>query len=112
MGAPGVVGSKPHQTHNRCMGVLNDVLDRFDSRSTMASTFKEPVKILHDPEMPYSEVTAMLSSLSGCMPAKLEETIRFAMGEMSPASRPTPSCLIGWTVPSSEAIGGMCIFIT
>ena len=54
------------------MGVLNDVLDRFDSRSTMASTLKEPVKILHDPELPYSEVTAMLSSLSGCMPAKLE----------------------------------------
>ncbi|EDR14651.1 ACC1, acetyl-CoA carboxylase, cytosolic [Laccaria bicolor S238N-H82] len=79
MGAPGVMGSKPHQTLNRCMGVLNDILDGFDNQSIMASTLKELVKVLHDPELPYSEVTAILSSLSGRMPAKLEETIRSAM---------------------------------
>ena len=79
MGAPGIVGSKPHQTLNRCMGVLNDILDGFDNQSIMASTLKELVKVLHDPELPYSEVTAILSSLAGRMPAKLEETIRSAM---------------------------------
>jgi hypothetical protein len=54
------------------MGVLNDILDGFNNQSIMAST-------LHDPELPCSEVTAILSLLSGCMHANLEETIRSAM---------------------------------
>ena len=61
------------------MGVLYDILDGFDNQSAMASTLKEFVKILHDPELPYSEVAVNLSSLSGRMPTKLEETIRSAM---------------------------------
>lgn len=76
MGVPGVVGNKPHQRLTRCMTTLCDILDGFDNQAIMASTLKDLIDILHEPELPYSEVTAILSSLSGRMPAKLEETIR------------------------------------
>jgi len=79
MGTPGVIGNKPHQRLNRCLSVLNDILDGFDNQSAMNSTLKEFIEVLHDPRLPYSEVNAILSSLSGRIPSKLEDSIRAAM---------------------------------
>ncbi|KAJ7334069.1 acetyl-CoA carboxylase [Mycena albidolilacea] len=76
MGAPGVIGNKPHQRLARCVSTLEDILDGFDNQAVMASTFKDLIDVLHEPDLPYSETTAILSSLSGRMPAKLEESIR------------------------------------
>lgn len=79
MGYPGIVGNKVHQRYLRCTGTLNDILEGYDNQAIMASTFKELVELLHDPELPYSEVTAILSALSGRMPSKLEDGIRAAI---------------------------------
>ncbi|PPR03190.1 hypothetical protein CVT26_008038 [Gymnopilus dilepis] len=79
MGSPGVIGNKPHQRLNRCLGILNDILDGFDNQSIMNSTLKELIDVLHDPQLPYSEVNAILSSLSGRIPSKLEDAVRSAM---------------------------------
>ena len=79
LGMPGVVGNKPYQRFMRCRGILNDILDGFDNQAIMATTLKDLINVLHDPDLPYSEVTAILSSLSGRMPAKLEEGIRAAI---------------------------------
>jgi acetyl-CoA carboxylase/biotin carboxylase 1 len=95
MGAPGVIGNKPHQRLQRSLGVLNDILDGFDNQAVMTLTLKELIDVLQEPDLPFSEITAILSSLSGRMPSKLEETIRAAIdsakskGELSefPATR-------------------------
>jgi acetyl-CoA carboxylase/biotin carboxylase 1 len=79
MGAPGVIGNKTHQRLNRCLGVLNDILDGFDNQSAMNSTLKEVIEVLHEPQLPYSEINAILSSLSGRIPSKLEDSIRAAI---------------------------------
>lgn len=79
MGVPGVIGNKPHQRFMRCRSILNDILDGFDNQAIMTSTLKDLIDVLHDPELPYSEVSAILSSLSGRMPAKLEDGIRAAI---------------------------------
>ncbi|EFI27362.1 acetyl CoA carboxylase [Coprinopsis cinerea okayama7 len=79
MGPPSVAGSKPHQRLSQSLSVLHDILDGFDNQSIMASTFKELIAVLHDPELPYAEVNAILSSLSGRIPSKLEDSIRTAM---------------------------------
>ena len=76
MGSPGVVGNKPDQRLNRCLEVMDDILGGFDNQSTMNSTFKELIEVLHDSKLPYAEVNAILSSLSGRIPLKLEDTIR------------------------------------
>jgi acetyl-CoA carboxylase/biotin carboxylase 1 len=76
MGVPSVVGNKPHQRLTRCMTTLCDILDGFDNQAIMASTLKDLIQVLHESDLPYSEVNAILSSLSGRMPAKLKETIR------------------------------------
>ncbi|KJA28198.1 hypothetical protein HYPSUDRAFT_129635 [Hypholoma sublateritium FD-334 SS-4] len=79
MGSPGVIGNKPHQLLNRCLGVLNDILDGFDNQSAMNTTLKDFIQILHNPQLPYSEINAIISSLSGRIPTKLEDNIRAAI---------------------------------
>ncbi|KAJ6581428.1 acetyl-CoA carboxylase [Mycena capillaripes] len=79
MGAPGVDGNKPHQRLARCVNTLEDILDGFDNQAVMASTLKDLIEVLHEPDLPYSEATAILASLSGRMPARLEESIRSAI---------------------------------
>ncbi|PFH51931.1 hypothetical protein AMATHDRAFT_141248 [Amanita thiersii Skay4041] len=79
MGFPGIVGNKPRQKLNRCLSIMHDILDGFDNQAVMASTLKELIEVLRDPELPFSEISAILSSLSGRIPAKLEESIRSAL---------------------------------
>ncbi|RDB23409.1 Acetyl-CoA carboxylase [Hypsizygus marmoreus] len=78
-GVPGVVGNKPHQRLLRSMNTLRDILDGFDNQAIMASTLKDLIGVLYEPELPYSEITAILSSLSGRLPSKLEDSIRSAI---------------------------------
>ncbi len=61
------------------MGILNDILDGFDNQAVMASTFKDLIEVLHDPELPFAQATSALSALSGRMPGKLEEGVRAAI---------------------------------
>ena len=59
---------------------MNDILDGFDNQSIMSNTLKELVEVLHDPQLPYAEVTTILSSLSGRIPSKLEDAIHMVLG--------------------------------
>lgn len=79
LGSPSVIGNKPHQRMNYYLGVLNDILDGFDNQAVMAATLKDLLNVLSNPELPFSQSTATLSSLSGRMPVKLEDTIRAAI---------------------------------
>ena len=79
MGPPNVVGNKPHQRLHYYLDILNNILDGYDNQAVMASTLKDLIAVLQNPELPFSEVTAILSTLSGRMPAKLEESIRAAI---------------------------------
>jgi acetyl-CoA carboxylase/biotin carboxylase 1 len=79
LGTPGLFGNKPHQRLNYALGILNDILDGYDNQSIMASTFKDLASVLHDHELPYDEANSALSSLSGRISHKTEESIRSAM---------------------------------
>jgi acetyl-CoA carboxylase/biotin carboxylase 1 len=79
MGLPSVRGNKLDQRLVRCLSVLNDILDGFDNQAIMSATLKELIELLHEPELPYAEVHAILSTLSGRLPTKLEESIRSAL---------------------------------
>jgi len=76
VGTPSVIGKRPHQRFKYLTGILNDILDGFDNQAVMHSTLKELIDTLHNPELPYSEMNVVMSSLSGRIPAKLEESIR------------------------------------
>ncbi|TFK51885.1 acetyl CoA carboxylase [Heliocybe sulcata] len=79
MGMPSVFGNKPNQRLEKCLGILNDILDGFDNQTMLAPTLKELIEVLHDPHLPYHEMFSILSVLSGRIPAKLEENVRHAV---------------------------------
>jgi acetyl-CoA carboxylase/biotin carboxylase 1 len=79
VGTPSVVGNKPDQRFIYLFGILNNLLDGFDNQAIMQSTLKDLIDTLHNPELPYSEMNVVMSSLSGRIPTKLEENIRSAL---------------------------------
>ena len=54
---------------------MNEILDGFDNQAIMHPTLKDLIDTLHDPKLPYSQMNVVVSSLSGRIPAKLEENI-------------------------------------
>jgi acetyl-CoA carboxylase/biotin carboxylase 1 len=76
VGTPNVIGNKPDQLYLHYIDILNNIIDGYDNQSVMQSTLKDLTAILEDPSLPYSEIYAVLSTLSGRIPAKLEEQLR------------------------------------
>lgn len=74
LGPPQVVGTKPAQRFMLLHSILKNILDGFDNQVIMASTLKELIEVLRDPELPYSEWNAQFSALHSRMPQKLDAT--------------------------------------
>ncbi|KAG8874436.1 acetyl-coenzyme-A carboxylase [Serendipita sp. 405] len=94
LGAPTVVGSKPHQVLASNLSTLHNILDGFDNQNIMNSTLKELLEVLRSPELPYSDANAILSTLSGRMPPKLDESIRSAIERASTGGQEFPAARI------------------
>jgi len=94
LGPPTVIGSRPHQKLAWHMDILNNTLDGFDNQSIMSSTLKEFLEVLRSPELPFSEAGAILSTLSGRMPLKLEEQIRSTIDKVKSSSQEFPAARI------------------
>ena len=52
--------------------VWNNILDGFDNQVIMASTLKELIEVLRDPNLPYGEFNSQFSALHARMPQKLD----------------------------------------
>jgi len=72
LGPPQVVGTKPPQRFALLHSILENILQGFDNQVIMASTLKELVEVLRDPELPYGEWNAQFSALHSRMPQKLD----------------------------------------
>ncbi|PGH13388.1 hypothetical protein AJ79_03667 [Helicocarpus griseus UAMH5409] len=75
LGPPQVVGIKPPQRFIVLHNTLQDILRGFDNQIIMASTLKELVEVLRDPELPYGEWNAQVSALHSRMPQKLDAAL-------------------------------------
>ncbi|KAI9809983.1 MAG: acetyl-coenzyme-A carboxylase [Pycnora praestabilis] len=72
LGPPQVVGNKPPQRYTLLWNILHNILDGFDNQVIMASTLKDLIEVLRDPELPYGEWNAQVSALHARMPQKLD----------------------------------------
>lgn len=90
MGLPSVIGNKPHQLLEYQLATISSVLEGFESDS-MAAVLRSLAETLQNPELAFGEATSILSTLSGRMPADLEEdiraTIESAQSKEFPASK-------------------------
>lgn len=72
LGPPQIVGNKPPQRFALLVGILQNILLGFDNQVILASTLKELVAVLRDPELPYGEWLARSSALHSRTPQKLD----------------------------------------
>ena len=72
LGPPQVVGNKPPQRFALLHSILQNILGGFDNQVIMASTLKELVEVLRDPDLPYGEWNSQFSALHARMPQKLD----------------------------------------
>lgn len=72
LGPPQVVGTKPAQRFTLLHSILQNILGGFDNQVIMASTLKDLVEVLRDPDLPYGEWNAQFSALHQRMPQKLD----------------------------------------
>lgn len=93
-GPPSVIGSKPHQRLAAILSVLYSTLDGFDNQAIMNTTLKDLLEVLRDPELPYTDANAILSTLSGRMNPKLEEQIRATIERASSAGQEFPAARV------------------
>lgn len=75
IGPPQIVGEKPAQRFALLTGILRNILDGYDNQVIMASTLKELVEVLRNPELPYGEWKAQFSALHSRMPQKLDANL-------------------------------------
>lgn len=94
LGVPVVIGSKSHQKLAWHLSILNNILDGFDNQSIMSSTLKELLEVLRSPELPFTDASAILATLSGRMPAKLEEQVRSTVDKAKAGSQEFPAVRI------------------
>ena len=72
----GRYGTKPHQKLREHLEVLYDNLQGFDNSASVIASLRVVEATLRDPTLPYTHAAEVLSTLSGRIPAKLEEEIR------------------------------------
>lgn len=79
MGLPSIIGNKPHQRFNFLMAIFHNIIAGYDNQAILQASVKELIAVLRDPELPFSEASAILSTLSGRMPSSLEGNVRSAI---------------------------------
>lgn len=90
-GLPVIVGSKPHQRLEYLVNTVNHVLDGFDESYLLQSTMPEMIELLRNPELPYSQANAVLSTLSGRIPGKLQDLLRHNIDTANQRHQPFPA---------------------
>ncbi|RUP43011.1 acetyl-CoA carboxylase, partial [Jimgerdemannia flammicorona] len=81
-GSPYVRGDKPFQRFQEVKRVLEYILEGYDNQAIAQATVRELMEILRDPDLPYSELGAVFSALSGRLPPKLELALYKVYEEM------------------------------
>lgn len=75
MGSPQVRGDKPFQRFSELKSVVDYILEGYDNQALAQTTVRELVEILRDPDLPYSELSSVFSTLSGRISPKLEAAL-------------------------------------
>lgn len=72
---PVILGTKPAQRFALLYNTLYNILQGYDNSVAMASTLRELIEVLRNPELPYSEWNVQFAALHSRMPGKLDAAL-------------------------------------
>ncbi|KND02645.1 uncharacterized protein SPPG_01732 [Spizellomyces punctatus DAOM BR117] len=74
-GPPQVVGEKPHQRYEQVKQTVDSILDGYEYHGDINALVRTLLELLREPELPFLELSQVLSSLAGRIPSKLDAAI-------------------------------------
>ncbi|KAI9096466.1 acetyl-CoA carboxylase [Phlyctochytrium arcticum] len=74
-GPPQVVGEKAHQRYLAIMSVVDSVLSGYEYHGDMNALVRSMLEALREEDLPFLELSQVLSSLGGRIPAKLDSAL-------------------------------------
>lgn len=92
-GNPKIIGEKTHQKYRSVKSQVDNILDGFYYHGRISLIVRSLIEFLRDPTLPFLEMRDVLSSLSGRIPAKLNDKLLDILNEFNLAASPsrTPS---------------------
>lgn len=87
----GRYGTKPHQRLREQLEVLYDNLSGFDNSAAVITSLRMVEQTLRDADLPYTNAQDVMSTLSGRIPAKLEEEARATIDSARARKQEFPS---------------------
>ncbi|CDS10010.1 hypothetical protein LRAMOSA02687 [Lichtheimia ramosa] len=75
-GPPHITGEKPIQRFRATKRALEYILQGYDNQALVQTAVKDLSQVLRDPQLPFSETAALMSSMSGRMPPRLEQSFQ------------------------------------
>ncbi|KAJ3105264.1 acetyl-coenzyme-A carboxylase [Phlyctochytrium planicorne] len=75
LGPPQVFGEKAHQQYRQVLLNIEAILDGYEFAGDVSVLVRKAIDILNDGELPYLEVSEVLSSITNRIPAKVESKI-------------------------------------
>ncbi|KAI8980307.1 acetyl-CoA carboxylase [Pilobolus umbonatus] len=90
-GTPYIHGDKAIQRFNAAKLVLEHILQGYDNQTLVQTAVKDLTDTLNDPELPYSDLIATLSVLSGRIPGRLEASLQELLQSAHEAHREFPA---------------------
>ncbi|KAK4687240.1 acetyl-CoA carboxylase / biotin carboxylase 1, partial [Tremellales sp. Uapishka_1] len=94
----GRYGTKPHQKLRENLEILYNNLAGFDNSAIVLPALRIVESSLRDTDLPYSNAQEVLSTLSGRIPAKLEEEVRSAVDSCRAKKLEFPSLKLKRTI--------------
>lgn len=93
-GHPVMVGARAHQRFAFVRRILYDVLDGYDQEPDMFDALREFMHVLTLDQLPYGQFEDVMASLSGRVPAALEDMVRATVQRARDAGEPFPAQLL------------------
>ncbi|KAI8377671.1 acetyl-CoA carboxylase [Radiomyces spectabilis] len=90
-GPPHIRGEKPIQRFHSTKAILEHLLQGYDNQALVQTVVKELTEILRNPELPYSEMTALMSVLSARIPQRLWQSLHDKQSESYAAKKEFPA---------------------
>jgi acetyl-CoA carboxylase/biotin carboxylase 1 len=89
--APYIGGDKPYQRLKAAKETLHHVMQGYDNQALLQTVLKEMTDTLRDPSLPYSELAAEMSVLSGRIPGRLETSLHKLIDQSKQDQKPFPT---------------------
>ncbi|KAI1867775.1 uncharacterized protein JN550_006916 [Neoarthrinium moseri] len=98
LGPPQVIGNKPAQRFAALYNTLMNILGGFDNSAILKETLDETIKVLRDPELPFSEWNSQHSALHSRMPGKLDALLTQVIEKAKSRNAEFPAKTLGKTL--------------